>query len=84
MLAKGPDRFLNNLACVILRFRNGVEAVIGDIRKMYNSILLEPEDCYVQCFLWRDMDPNREPVTYQVIANNIGVKPAGCIATVAL
>ena len=30
------------------------------------------------------MDRNREPVTYQVIAYNIGVKPAGCIATVAL
>ena len=30
------------------------------------------------------MDVSKEPQTYQVIANNIGVKPAGCIATLAL
>ena len=29
------------------------------------------------------MDPNADPVTYQVTVNNIGVKPAGAIATVA-
>ena len=83
ILAKGPDRFLNNLAEVIIRFRNGVWAVKGDVKKMYNCVALEPEDCYVQCFLWRDLDCTREPETFQVIVNNIGVKPAGCIATLA-
>ena len=51
ILAKGPDRFLNNLAGVILRFRNGVVAAKGDVRKMYNSVALIKEDCFVQCFL---------------------------------
>ena len=83
VLAKGPDRFLDNLASVIIRFRNGAEVAKGDVRKMYNSILLEPADCFIQCFLWRDM-VQKEPVTYQVIVNNIGVKPVGCIATTAL
>ena len=33
VLAKGPDRFINNLAAVIVRFRNGVVAVKGDVKK---------------------------------------------------
>ena len=84
ILAKGPDRFLNNLAGVIIGFRNGRVAAKGDVRKMYNAVVLEEEDCYVQCFLWRDMDDKKAPNTYQVTVNNIGVKPAGAIATTAL
>ena len=84
VLAKGPDRFLNNLAGVVVSFRNGREATKGDVKKMYNAVFLVEEDCYVQCFLWRDMDETREPETYQVIVNNIGVRPAGAIATTAL
>ena len=52
ILAKGPDGFLNNLASVIVRFRNGAVAVKGDVAKMYNSVQLETEDAYLQCFLW--------------------------------
>ena len=40
--------------------------------------------CFIQCFLWRGLDESREPQTFQVVVNNIGVKPAGCIATLAL
>ena len=84
ILAKGPDRFLNNLAGVIVAFRNGREAAKGDVKKMYNCVLLEKEDAFMQCFLWRDLDTAREPQTHQVAVNNIGVKPAGAIAAVAL
>ena len=84
ILAKGPDRYLNNLATVIIRFRDGIEAAKGDVKKMYNSVQLAPEDSFVQCFLWRDLDTTKEPVTYQVTVNCIGVKPAGCIATLCL
>ena len=83
ILAKGPDCFLNNLASVIIRFRNGVVGIKGDVSKMYNSVMLERRDAFLQCFLWRDLDSSVEPLTYQVVANNIGVKPAGCIATLA-
>ena len=84
ILAKGPDKFLNNLAGVILNFRNGRVAAKGDIRKMYNCVKLVDADAFLQCFLWRDMDPKQEPKTFQVTVNNIGVKPAGAIATLAL
>ena len=56
----------------------------GDVRKMYNCVKLVKADAFIQCFLWRDMDPKQEPKTFQVTVNNIGVKPAGAIATLAL
>ena len=71
ILAKGPDRFLNNLAGVIINFRNGREAAKGDVRKMYNSVHLKREDAFLQCFMWRNLDPTRPPDTYQVTVNNI-------------
>ena len=51
---------------------------------MYNSVKLETEDCFMQCFLWRNLDESKEPDTYMVMVNNIGIKPAGAIATLAL
>jgi len=77
LLAKGPDCFLNNLAAVIIRFRSGPVAAKGDVSKMYNSVGLEKEDAFLQCFLWRNLDLKVEPVTFQVTDNNIGVKPTG-------
>ena len=84
ILAKGPDWFLNNLAGVILNFRNGCEAAKGDIQKMYNSVHLTREDAFVQCFMWQNLDPTGPPDTYQTTVNNIGVKLAVVIATLAL
>ena len=47
ILAKGPDKFLNNLAGVIINFRNGRYAAKGDVKKMYNFVLLTQEDAYL-------------------------------------
>ena len=56
LLAKGPDRYLNNLAEVITKFRAGRNAAQGDIMKMFNAVELEYRDSFLQCFLCRDMD----------------------------
>lgn len=40
LLMKGPDA-LNQIRAVLLRFRSGTYAALGDIRKMYNSVWLE-------------------------------------------
>ena len=72
------------MASVIVGFCNSRVTAKGDVRKMYNAVVLKEGDCYVQCFLWRDMDEKKVPDTYQVTVNNIGVKPAGAIATTAL
>lgn len=40
LLMKDPD-VLNQICAVLLIFRGGVHAALGDIKKMYNSICLE-------------------------------------------
>ena len=52
--AKGPD-MLNNLFGILIRFRMGHIAFVGDISKMFNSIRLSEIDQHVHRFLWRDM-----------------------------
>ena len=80
LLAKGPDHYLNNLAAVVTNFRAGRFAVQADVMKMFNAVELEYEDWFLQCFLWRGMDESKDPEIFQVIVNNMGVKPAGSIA----
>lgn len=53
LLLKGPD-VLNPIRAVLLRFRRGVHAPLGDIRKMYNSVWLENLEMHLHRFLWRN------------------------------
>ncbi len=82
LLLKGTD-VLNPIRAVLLRFRIGVYAVLGDIRKMYNSVWLEDREMHLHRFLWRD-SPNEEIGEYAVTRVNIGDRPAGCIARLAM
>ncbi len=50
ILLKGPD-VLNPIGAVLLRFREGEHAAIGDIAKMYNSVWLEEQEVHVHRFL---------------------------------
>ena len=52
--------------------------------KMFHAVELERDDWFLQCFLWRGMDETEEPEIYQVIVNNMGIKPAGSIAKEAM
>ena len=38
----------------------------------------------MQCFLWRNLRDSEEPEIYMVTVNNIGIKPAGTIASLWL
>ncbi|KAK7918663.1 hypothetical protein WMY93_009947 [Mugilogobius chulae] len=82
MLIKGPD-VLNPIRAVLLRFRAGVFAALGDIRKMYNSVWLEEREVHLHRFLWRDTEDS-EIEDFAITRVNIGDKPAGCIAQVAM
>merc|ERR1712237_82316 len=84
LLVKGPDRYLNNLAEVITKFRVGRNVAQGDIKKMFNAVELEYKDTFLQCFLWRKMDDSKEPEMYRVVVNNMGIKPACSIAKEAM
>lgn len=82
LLVKGPD-FLNQIRAVLLRFRSGVYAALGDIKKMYNSVWLEDLEMHLHRFLWRN-STDEELEEYAVTRVNIGDKPAGCIAQLAM
>lgn len=68
---------------VLLRFRGGVHAVLGDIKKMYNSVWLEEREMHLHRFLWRD-SPDEKISEYAITRVNIGDRPAGCIAQLAM
>lgn len=82
LLLKGPD-VLNSIRAVLLRFRRGQFAALGDIKKMYNSVWLEDQEVHLHRFLWRDSE-KEELGEYAVTRVNIGDKPAGCIAQLAM
>ena len=50
--AKGPS-VMNDMLGILIRFRQSVVAIAGDIRKMYNSVLLDHLDQHTHRFLWR-------------------------------
>ena len=82
LLLKGPD-VLNDIRAVLIRFRQGVFAALGDIKKMYNSVWLEDQEVHLHRFLWRDSE-EEDIQEYAITRVNIGDKPAGCIAQVAM
>ncbi|KAK7928986.1 hypothetical protein WMY93_005381 [Mugilogobius chulae] len=82
ILLKGPD-VLNPIRAVLLRFRQGVHAALGDIKKMYNSVWLEDREMHLHRFLWRDR-PEDDIEEYAITRVNIGDRPAGCIAQLAM
>ncbi|RXN19135.1 gag-pol fusion poly [Labeo rohita] len=82
LLMKGPD-VLNQIRAVLLRFRSGAYAALGDIKKMYNSVWLEDREVHLHRFLWRDSE-DEVLGEYAITRGNIGDKPAGCIAQLAM
>jgi len=83
-LAKGPDSYMNSLLGLLLRWREEQVAVVGDIRKMFHSVKLEVLEQHCHRFLWRDLDPSREPDVYVMQRVNMGDTPAPAICTEAL
>ncbi|XP_032434156.1 uncharacterized protein LOC116729604 [Xiphophorus hellerii] len=82
LLMKGPD-VLNQIRAVLLRFREGAYAALGDIKKMYNSVWLEEREVHLHRFIWRDSEDEKVG-DYAITRVNIGDKPAGCIAQLAM
>jgi alpha-glucuronidase len=73
----------NSLPNVLIAWRLNQVAYAGDIRKMFNQILIHPEDQVFHRFLWR-ANEEEEPKVYQWIRLNFGDKPALDIATGAI
>ena len=82
--AKGPNVFLNTLFGILIRFRENYVGFIGDVKKMYNSVRIKLLDQHCHRFLWRDMKLDTPPETYVITRANMGDKPSGTIASLAL
>ena len=79
-LAKVPDTFKTNLLGMLIRFREGPVVLIGDIKKMYNSVYLDELEQHTHRFLWRDLEVDSPPNIWCITRVNMGDKPAGAIA----
>lgn len=81
-LEKGPN-FINSLLDVLAAWRWDKVAFTGDVRKMFNQILVHPEDQVYHRFLWRS-NTRDKPTVYQWLRLNFGYKPAPDVATNAI
>jgi hypothetical protein len=75
-LLAGPD-LLNSLLGVLMKFREGVFAVTGDIRGLFMQVKIIPEDQNAQLFLW---DGN----IFRMASMIFGAKSSPCTATYIL
>ena len=80
---KGP-LITNDLLGVLLRFREKLIAIVGDLSKMYQSVLLSELDQHTHRLVWRNFDTSKEPDHYVLQTVTFGDKPSGTIATLAL
>lgn len=64
-LLQGPD-LVPPLIAVIWRFRRYAVAFGGDIREMFHQVKIYKADCVAQRFLFRGMDRERPPDTYEM------------------
>ena len=81
-LEKGPN-YINSLPNVLTAWRWDEYVYSGDIRKMFNQVLVHPDDQVFHRFLWRK-NQHETPTVYQWLRLNFGDKPAPDIASNAI
>ena len=81
-LEKGPN-YINSFPNVLMAWRWNEVAYSGDIRKMFNQVLVHPDNQVFHRFLWRS-DESETPSVFQWLRLNFGDKPAPDIATNAI
>ena len=73
-LEKGPN-YINSLPNVLMAWRFDEIAYAGDMRKMFNQVMIHQDDQVFHRFLWRSND-SEQPRVYQWMRLNFGDKPA--------
>lgn len=88
-LLKGPDNLVP-LPQALCSLRKGAFAILADVKKMFNQIMLRKEDQISQLALWRDCNSTREPDIYRqtrvifgpkcspALANAVRIRHAEC------
>lgn len=82
-LLQGPD-YINNLAGVLMRFRQEEVALIADIEQMFHQVRVPPEDRNALRFLWWSGSLNDEPEEYQMQVHIFGATSSPCCSNKAL
>ena len=82
-LLAGPD-LLQELPGVLIRFREKLVAVAGDIDQMFLQVKIQQQDRPALSFLWRDMELGRPPDVYEMNKAIFGAKCSPAIASYAL
>ena len=72
-LLAGPDMLLS-LPGVLLRFREDAVAIVGDIEKMYHQVRVIPDDQPALSFLWRDLDLEKPPESFNMTVTIFGAR----------
>ena len=71
-LLSGPD-LTNQIAGVLLRFREEQVAVMGDIEAMFHQAKIPDNQCSFLKFLWwEDCDTNKEIIDYEMTTHLFG------------
>ena len=83
-LRQGPD-LTNNLAGVLVRFRQERTAIMCDIEGMFHQVHVNVEHRNLLRFLWwADGDINREPVEYRMTVHLFGATSSPGCANIGL
>ena len=82
-LLQGPD-YINNLAGVLMRFRQEEVVLVADIEQMFHKVRVSAEDCDALRFLWWSVDLNDEPADYQMLVHTFGATSPPCCSNKAL
>lgn len=78
-LLTGPDLY-NSLFSILLNFRIKRWAFTADIKEMFLQVQVRKEDRCAQRILWRGMDRDREPETYEISVVFFGSTCGPCLA----
>jgi len=64
LVHQGP-KLQRDLFAVLLRFRRNAVAIVSDISEMYLQVMVKENDRKFLRFIWRDMEPERDPDHYE-------------------
>ncbi|KAJ8041002.1 hypothetical protein HOLleu_15480 [Holothuria leucospilota] len=84
VLLQGPDQ-VNSLLGILLRFRVGEVAIMGDVEQMFYNFYVRPDDRTYLRFLWfKDNDPCKPVADYSMNVHLFGSVSSPAVATLGL
>ena len=75
----GP-KLQQDIVDILINFRRGAVALVGDIKEMFSQIVLDPDDRRYHRILWRDMDTNSPIRTFEAVRLPFGDRASPFLA----